>query len=377
MKVFPACTLLAGLSLILVSCGAAPAASPSAAAVSPSAAASKPAAAAAASAAAMPSAAASASAKPAASGSAAAAAGKVYKVGISQFFSHPVIDDFTAGFKEGMKNAGFVEGQNVQYDIQNGQFSQDNLRAIAQKFSAAKEDLVVTLTTPATLATLGVITDIPVVFGLVTDSKAAGILKDTQKPDRNATGVESWWPPDQHMQAMKAVLPNMKRLGVPYNTGEANSRQQIEDYKKLLPTLGLTLVEANATNTNEVQAAAQSLVGKVDAIEIIGDNTVQGAIGAVLKVGFENKLPVISVDPENAKDGVLAGWGIQQKLTGQQAGELAAKVLKGAKTADTPVEKPKRYWWTVNTAAAQRLGITIPADVLSKVDEKFDTVKVQ
>ena len=105
--------------------------------MSPSAAASKPAASVAASAAAKPSAAASASAKPAAS-AAAAASGKVYKVGISQFFSHPVIDDYTAGFREGMKNAGFVEGQNVQYDIQNGQFSQDNLRAIAQKFSAAK-----------------------------------------------------------------------------------------------------------------------------------------------------------------------------------------------------------------------------------------------
>ena len=276
-----------------------------------------------------------------------------------------------------MKAAGFTEGANVQYDIENGQFSQDNLRAIAQKFQASKQDMVLTLTTPATLATLAVIQDTPVIFGLVTDSKAAGILKDPQHPDKNVTGVESSWPSDQHLQAMKAVLPNLKRLGVPYNTGEANSTQQIADYKKLLPSMGMQLVEANATNTNEVQAAAQSLVGKVDAIEIIGDNTVQGAIGAVLKVGFENKIPVLSVDPENAQDGVLTGWGIQQKLTGAQAGDLAARILKGAKIADTPAEKPKKYWWTVNTAAAQRLGITIPPDVLAKVDQKFDTVNVQ
>jgi len=287
------------------------------------------------------------------------------------------LDDYTAGFKDGMKAAGFTEGANVQYDIENGQFSQDNLRAIAQKFQASKQDMVLTLTTPATLATLAVIQDTPVIFGLVTDSKAAGILKDPQHPDKNVTGVESSWPSDQHLQAMKAVLPNLKRLGVPYNTGEANSTQQIADYKKLLPSMGMQLVEANATNTNEVQAAAQSLVGKVDAIEIIGDNTVQGAIGAVLKVGFENKIPVLSVDPENAQDGVLTGWGIQQKLTGAQAGDLAARILKGAKIADTPAEKPKKYWWTVNTAAAQRLGITIPPDVLAKVDQKFDTVNVQ
>ena len=304
-------------------------------------------------------------------------AGKTFKVGISQFFSHPVLDAYTAGFKDGMKAAGFTEGQNVQYDVENGQFSQDNLRAIAQKFQASKQDMVLTLTTPATLATLAVIQHTPVIFGLVTDSKAAGILKDPQHPDKNVTGVESSWPSDQHLQAMKAVLPNLKRLGVPYNTGEANSVQQINDYKKLMPSLGMQLVEANATNTNEVQAAAQSLVGKVDAIEIIGDNTVQAAIGAVLKVGFENKIPVLSVDPENAQDGVLTGWGIQQKLTGAQAGDLAARILKGAKIADTPAEKPKKYWWTVNTAAAQRLGITIPPAVLAKVDQKFDTVNVQ
>jgi putative ABC transport system substrate-binding protein len=371
-----ASVLLVGVTLILAGCGGAASPSASAPASSAAPAASSPAAAA--SAAAKPSVPASASAKPAASAvasGAAAAASK--KVGISQFFSHPVLDDWTAGFKDGMKSGGFVEGQNVQYDIQNGQFSQDNLRAIAQKFQASKEDMVVTLTTPATLATLAVINDTPVVFGLVTNAQTAGIVKDDAHPDRNVTGVESYWPPEQHLQAMKAVLPNMKRIGVPYNSGEANSQLQIADYKKLMPGMGLTLVEANASSTNEVQAAAQSLVGKVDAIEIIGDNTIQGAIGAILKVGFENKIPVLSTDPENAKDGVLTGWGIQQKLTGQQGGELAARLLKGSKIADTPVEKPKKLWWTVNTGAAQRLGITIPPDVLAKVDEKFTEVNVQ
>src|SRR5262245_26459955 len=110
-------------------------------------------------------------------------ADRLYRVGISQFFSHPVIDDVREGFIEGMKNSGFVDGQNVRYDVQNAQFSMDTLRAIAQKFQAERPDLIFTLTTPATLATLGVITDTPVVFGLVTDAKAAGILKDTDRPD--------------------------------------------------------------------------------------------------------------------------------------------------------------------------------------------------
>lgn len=306
-----------------------------------------------------------------------AAPAKTYRVGISQFFSHPVIDDYREGFKAGMAKGGLAEGQQVTYDVQNAQFNMDTLRAIAQKFQADKVDLVFTMTTPATLATLNVISDTPVVFGLATDAKGSGILKDTAKPDRNATGVESWWPPDKHLEAMRKVLPNAKRLGVPYNSGESNSRIQMDNYKAAAGGTGFEFVEANVTSTNDVQQAVQSLVGRSDAILIIGDNTVQGAIGAVLKIGFENKLPVLSTDPENAKEGVLSGWGINQKDTGAQAGELAARVLKGAKVVDTPVERPRKYWFTVNTAAASRLGITVPGDVLKQTDQTFETLTVQ
>jgi putative tryptophan/tyrosine transport system substrate-binding protein len=345
------------VALLLLACGPAPAA-PVAAPAAPPAASGAPAAAA------PP----PAQAKP---------AEKVYRVAIAQFFSHPVIDDFREGFIDGMKGAGFVDGQNVRYDVQNGQFSMDTLRAIAQKFQADRPDLIFTLTTPATLATLGVVSDIPVVFGLVTDAKAAGILKDTEHPDRNATGVLNWWPTDKQLASVKAVLPNARRIGVPYNNGESNARTQVESYRHDAAALGMEIVEVNAASTNEVQAATQSLVGRADTLMIIGDNTIQAALGAILKVGFDNNLPVVAADPENAKDGALTGWGILQRQAGVQSGELAARLLKGAKVEDTPVELPKRFWWTVNTAAAQRLSVTIPPEVMSQVDQTFDSVQVQ
>jgi putative ABC transport system substrate-binding protein len=356
--------LATALAFLLAACApaAAPAATPAKPAAAPAQATGAPA---------------NPAAAPAPAAPAAQPADRVYRVGITQFFSHPVIDDVREGFIEGLNSSGFVDGQNVRYDMQNAQFSMDNLRAIAQKFQADRPDLVFAITTPAALATLGVITDIPVVFGLVTDAKAAGILKDTERPDRNTTGVVNWWPTDKQLAAIKTALPNVRRLGVPYNTGEANSRSQVENYRREAPALGLELVEASATNSNEVQAAAQSLVGRSDALMIIGDNTIQSAIGVVLKVGFDNNLPVASADPENAKDGAVTGWGIQQRQTGVQTGELAARLLKGAKIEDTPVELPRHYWWTVNTAAAQRLGITMSPDVMRQVDHVYDTVQVQ
>jgi putative ABC transport system substrate-binding protein len=359
--------LATALAFLLAACApaAAPAAAPAKPAAAPSQATGAPAEPAAAPA-------------PATAAPAAKPADRVYRVGMTQFFSHPVIDDVREGFIEGLNSSGFVDGQNVRYDVQNAQFSMDNLRAIAQKFQADRPDLVFAMTTPAALATLGVITDIPVVFGLVTDAKAAGILKDTERPDRNTTGVVNWWPTDKQLAAIRTVLPpNVRRLGVPYNTGEANSRSQMDNYRREAPAYGLELVEASATSSNEVQAAVQSLVGRSDALMIIGDNTIQSAIGVVLKVGFDNNLPVVSSDPENAKDGALTGWGIHQRQTGVQTGELAARLLKGAKTEDTPVELPRHYWWTVNTAAAQRLGITISADVMRQIDHVYDTVQVQ
>lgn len=302
---------------------------------------------------------------------------RVYKVGISQFFSHPVIDDYREGFIEGMRRAGFVEGQTVAYDRQNGQFNMDTLRAIAQKLQADRVELIFTLTTPATLATLGVVKETPVVFGLLTDPVAAGVLKNPERPEGNATGVMNWWPVDRQLEFSKKVLPGMKRVGVPYNSGEANSRVQVDALKKVAPQFGLEIVETTAANTNEVQQAVQALAGRADAILVIGDNTIQAGLGVVIKVGFENKLPVLSADPENAKDGVLTGWGILQKDAGEQTGELAARILKGARVQDTPVEKPRKYWWTVNTAAADRLGIKVPEDVLKQVDLVYKEVKVQ
>jgi putative ABC transport system substrate-binding protein len=320
-----------------------------------------------------------AEAKPAASPAAKpeAKATRVYKVGISQFFSHPVIDDYREGFIEGMKKSGFVEGQGVTYDRQNGQFNMDTLRSIAQKLQADRNDLILTLTTPATLATLGVIKETPVVFGLLTDPVAAGVLKNPDKPEGNATGVMNWWPTDKQLEYIKKVLPNMKRVGVPYNSGEANSRVQVDALKKIAPQMGLEIVETNAANTNEVQQAVQALAGRADTILVIGDNTIQAGLGVVIKVGFENKMPVVTADPENAKDGALTGWGILQKDAGEQTGELAAKILKGARVQDVPVERPRKYWWTVNTAAAERLGITIPEDVLKQVDLAYKEVKLQ
>ena len=171
--------LAASLVVLLAACApaAAPAAAPAKPAAAPAQATGAPA---------------NPTAAPAPAAPAAKPADRVYRVGIAQFFSHPVIDDVREGFIEGLNSSGFVDGQNVRYDVQNGQFSMDTLRAIAQKFQAERPDLIFTLTTPATLATLGVVNDIPVVFGLVTDAKAAGILKDTERPDRNATGVLNW-----------------------------------------------------------------------------------------------------------------------------------------------------------------------------------------
>jgi hypothetical protein len=115
------------------------------------------------------------------------------------------------------------------------------------------------------------------------------------------------------------VLPNARRIGVPYNNGESNARTQVESYRHDAAALGMEIVEVNAASTNEVQAATQSLVGRADTLMIIGDNTIQAALGAILKVGFDNNLPVVAADPENAKDGALTGWGILQRQAGVQS----------------------------------------------------------
>jgi putative ABC transport system substrate-binding protein len=175
-----------------------------------------------------------------------------------------------------------------------------------------------------------------------------------------------------HLDLIKQIAPDTKRLGVIYNPGEANSVTLVEVVKKEAPARGLKIVEAAAPRSADVLPAAQSLVGRVDAIYVPTDNTVVTALEAVVKVGTDNQLPVFAGDTDSVPRGAIAALGFNYYDLGRQTGKIVARVLAGANPGDIPVEGVQITELYLNPNAAAAMGVTIPPELLQRAKFVID-----
>ncbi|NLI93828.1 MAG: ABC transporter substrate-binding protein [Peptococcaceae bacterium] len=292
---------------------------------------------------------------------------KVYKVGLIQLVEHPSLDYVREGMLEALKANGFEQGKNIVIDYQNAQGDPNTLNNIAKKFVGDKDDLIISITTTATQAVAASTADIPIVFGAVTDPVAAKIVKSLDKPGTNVTGVSDLNPFDAQFEMMKKVVPNAKKIGIIYNTSEVNSQVQVDKAKEYGTKLGFEIVTAPITNSSEVLQAAQTLAGKkIDAYYVITDNTVATSINSLSKVAIDHKIPTIVAEDSQVQGGCLISIGIDYKIHGYQAGQMAVRVLKGAKPADTPIEYHKDLKVVINSETQKALGITLPEEYTKK-----------
>jgi len=185
------------------------------------------------------------------------------------------------------------------------------------------------------------------------------------------TGVSDMLPVDSHLELIKQIVPDVKTVGVIYNAGEANSVYLIEAEKEQAAKMGIEIVEATASNSSEVQAAAQSLVGRADAISVLTDNTAVSALESIIKVAQQNKIPVIAGDTDSVKRGAVAAYAFDYKDLGKQAGYQAAAILSGTPIKDIPVEYAQNLQLSINEKAAASMGVTIPADLAEEAQTKF------
>ena len=293
---------------------------------------------------------------------------KAYKIGITQIVTHPALDAAVQGFKDALAEKGFT---NVTYDMQNAQGDMATASTIAQKFASEPLDLILGVATPTTQAVVKLVTTTPIVFTAVTDPVGAGLVTDPKAPTANVTGVSDLQPVEPILQLVKQFNPNAKTVGIVYNAGESNSVYIVKQVETAAAPLGLTVVKATASSSSEVQAAAQSLVGRVDAITVIGDNTAVTALESIVKVCEQNKIPLVVGDTDSVKRGAAAGYGFDYKDLGKQAGYEAAQILSGTPISSIPVEYAKNLQLSVNEKAAKAQGVTIPADLVSQAVNKF------
>jgi len=293
-------------------------------------------------------------------------------LGIVQILEHPSLDAARQGFLDVLGENGYKVGENLIVNYENAQGDMPTLNSIAQNLVSDGCDLILAIATPSAQAVANASkgTDIPVLFTAVTDPVAAGLVKSMDKPETNLTGTTDMAPVDEQIKLIQEINPSVKNVGVIYNSGEVNSVVQVELVKEIAKDLGLNIVEAIATNTSEVDQAAKSLVGKVDAIYIPTDNVVVTALEAVIQVAEQNKILLVSTEKDSVNRGTVATIGLDYYKLGRQTGEMALRILSGeSKPQDMPVETQDQKDIIINLKAAKALGVTVPQSLIDRAAE--------
>lgn len=287
----------------------------------------------------------------------------VKKVGVLQIVQHDSLDAAFEGFKEGLAEGGYVEGENLEIDYQNAQNNQDNLKSMSEKLVRDQSDLLLGIATPSAQSLANETSEIPIVVTAVTDLVEAKLVESNENPGRNVTGTTDMVPIEKQVALLLSVIDNPQTIGIMYNAGEVNSKIQADLAQAALKAAGVEVKVLTANTTNDVQQVTTSLAKDVDGIYIPTDNTFANAAAVVGEVAKETKTPVVAGSIEQVETGGLTTFGIDYTSLGKQTGLMAAKILDGEATpSEMSVETAQDLSLVVNEEMAEALGID-PASI--------------
>ena len=288
------------------------------------------------------------------------------KIGVVQIVQHPALDESNRGFVDALAARGLKD--KIEIDQQNAQGDQSNLRSIANRFVSGNYNLICAISTPAAQAMANATNQIPIICTAIADYENAKLMKSEEMPDANVTGTHDRGPLEKQVSLIREIIPNVKRIGIIYNSSEINSVVQAKRLKDV--PLGIDVVELTVNSVNDVQQVAEGFLGgNVEAIFIPTDNIIASSIPTLMSVANKEKIPVFGAEVGHVKSGVLASESISFYDIGKRAGQMAADILEGKKQIrDFPVEGAANSKLYINKAEMENLGIQIPKSVLDRAE---------
>lgn len=299
--------------------------------------------------------------------------GRTYRVGLSYFVPAPIFDIAIDGFKDGLADLGFIEGDNLELIEQHANGDMSFLPQATASLVRQHPDILVALSTPCLSSAIAHSEGIDIAFGIVSAPVKAGAGKNFDDHLLNVTGIVFLLPTREVFEWTKKLFPKAKRIGALYNPSEANSAQEIDILKTILDQQGMELVKGTVSNVSEIPENIRALLAKdVDIFFSMAVNVVANGMPAIIKACEQQGVPVVADDISLMGSGALISWAPGPYSDGRDLAELTARILLGESPADIPIAPGKRKELTLDLVAMKKAGVTPPVDLLKRADVFFN-----
>ena len=298
-------------------------------------------------------------------------AGKVYRIGwlIS---TEPARAPFIEGFRQGLREHGYVEGRNIVIEVRVAEGRVERLPQFAVELIALKPDVLVASSTPGALAAKNATRTIPIVIVGVGDPVGSGLVSSLARPGGNITGVSlvNVEFSGKRLQLLKEIVPHVSRVAFLWNSLNPLNTAILKETEAAAAALGVKLQPLSVRAPEDLQSAlAATTRGRAGALVVAPDPMLVSNRRSIIGFAAVNRLPAMYNFREDVEDGGLISYGANLHHTYRRAATFVDKILKGARPADLPVEQPTKLELIINFKAAKALGLTIPQSILIRADE--------
>jgi len=286
--------------------------------------------------------------------------------------SDPRTPRFLEAFRQGLRELGYAEGQNIAIESRFAEGKWDQLPSLAAELVRLKVDVIVTYTTPATQAAKQATGTIPIVVAAVIDPVAAGLVVSLAHPGGNITGLSQMVPElvGKQLEVLKEVAPKISRVALLGNPANAGNAPQVRHAQNAARALGMRLQSLEARGPSEIESAFVAMTTeRAGAVIVLIDSTLIDHRTRIADLAARRRLPMVSGTIETAEAGGLMAYGPSVRDMFRRAAAHVDKILKGAKPADLPIEQPTKFDLVINLRTARALGLTIPQSVLLRADQ--------
>ena len=298
--------------------------------------------------------------------------GKVARIGHLSFGSATPGSRLDEAFRQGLRELGYVEGQNIVIEYRWAEGRAERLPDLAAELVSLKVDIIVAAGTPAPLAAKHSTRTIPIVMSSAGDPVGSGLVASLARPGGNVTGLSTFTRElaAKRLQLLKGVVPGVSQVAVLWNAANPYAVLVMRETGAAARTLGVQVQSLEVRDPDEFENAFPAAIrGRAGALIVVDDPLTYLYRMRIADLAARNRLPAMYGFREYAEAGGLMAFGTSLADLYRRAATYVDKILKGAKPADLPVEQPTKFELVVNLKTAKALGLTIPPSVLLRADE--------